>query len=270
MKEFFSWNYATVTNGEFKFFVRSAGHFGLTQPAYHSWHDRAQFGEIFWGIAGTGRFVLEEKSYLLNPGYVWYYPPGSKHYFLPESGFFEYRWLTFSGSGAGSLFDGLGFRAGAHYAGKCPEELFSRLQRIVESPERNQRLAAISLGVSILTLAVSRKKNRPERKNCAEIAKEMIDKDFADPDLTVERLAETLHVNRVSLSRSFMHHYGIAISAYLKGRRIQTALGFLRESDLSVAEIAALCGFSSVSYFIRIIRETTGNPPGKLRDRIGK
>ncbi len=265
MKEFKKSNYATVRNSEFKFFVRSAGHFLLTQPDYWSLHSKASFGELFWGIAGTGRFVLDGREYLLNPGYVWYYPPGSEHKFFPADDFFEYRWMTIGGPEAQLLFDGLALRPGMHYAGKCPEELFAQLQLIIESPERNQRLASISLGVSILTLASSRKKSRQARKNCAELARAIIDKDFADPALTVEHLADILDVNRVSLSRRFDSHYGITISAYLRQRRLQTAFKYLRETELSIAEISSLCGFSAVSYFIRCMRKTFGKSPGKIR-----
>ena len=72
-------------------------------------------------------------------------------------------------------------------------------------------------------------------------------------------------VNRVSLSRSFSRLYGTSISGYLSGRRIQAALEYLKNTELSIAEIAGMCGFSSASYFSRVISEATGRPPGKIR-----
>ena len=213
---------------------------------------------------GAGYFVLDRKQYLLKPGYVWYYPPGSQHYFFPAGEFFEYRWLTIDGRQAHNLFQGLGIRAGVHYAGECPGALFNKLELEISFPERKRRLAALSLAFSILTLAVSGTKRTTRRKGCAEEARLMIDEDFSDPELNIERIAELLHVNRVSLSRSFSRLYGTSISGYLSGRRIQAALEYLKNTELSIAEIAGMCGFSSASYFSRVISEATGRPPGKI------
>ena len=128
--------------------------------------------------------------------------------FFPAGEFFEYRWLTIDGRQAHNLFQGLGIRAGVHYAGECPGALFNKLELEISFPERKRRLAALSLAFSILTLAVSGTKRTTRRKGCAEEARLMIDEDFSDPELNIERIAELLHVNRVSLSRSFSRLYG--------------------------------------------------------------
>lgn len=264
MKMFSNYCFAPFQKSEFDFFVRSVGHFRLTRVDKGSWK-KAHFGEIFWGVEGSGYFVLDRKQYLLRPGYVWYYPPGSQHYFFPAGEFFEYRWLTIDGKQAYNLFHGLGIKPGVHYAGECPGALFNRLELEVSFPERKRRLAALALAFTILTLAVSGAKCKGRKKGCAEEARLMIDEDFSDPELNIERLAELLHVNRVSLSRSFSRLYGTSISDYLSGRRIQAALEYLKNTDLSITEIAGMCGFSSVSYFSRVISEATGCSPGKIR-----
>ena len=264
MKMFSNYCFAPFQKSEFDFFVRSVGHFRLTRVDKGSWK-KAHFGEIFWGVEGSGYFVLDRKQYLLKPGYVWYYPPGSQHYFFPAGEFFEYRWLTIDGKQAYNLFHGLGIKPGVHYAGECPGALFNRLELEVSFPERKRRLAALALAFTILTLAVSGAKSKGRKKGCAEEARLMIDEDFSDPELNIERLAELLHVNRVSLSRSFSRLYGTSISDYLSGRRIQAALEYLKNTELSITEIAGMCGFSSVSYFSRVISEATGRSPGKIR-----
>ena len=170
---FANYCFAPFQKSEFDFFVRSVGHFCLARIDKGSWK-KAHFGEIFWGVDGAGYFVLDRKQYLLKPGYVWYYPPGSQHYFFPAGEFFEYRWLTIDGRQAHNLFQGLGIRAGVHYAGECPGALFNKLELEISFPERKRRLAALSLAFSILTLAVSGTKRTTRRKGCAEEARLMI------------------------------------------------------------------------------------------------
>ena len=264
MKVFSNCIFAPIRKSEFGFFVRSTGHARLDRIDRGSCK-RAHFPEIFWVMDGAGHFVLNGKQHLVKPGYVWYYPVWSEHYFFPASSFLEYRFLTIEGKSAPLLFDGLGFKGGAHYAGECPENLFRKLELDIASPERKRRLASLSLAFSILTLACSVTKRISGTKGCAEEARLLIEEDFADPALNVARLAELLHVNRVSLSRSFSRRYGTSVSGYLNGRRIQSALEYLKDTRLSISEIASLCGFSSASYFSRVVAETTGRPPGKLR-----
>ncbi len=266
MKTFANCCFAPIRKSEFDFFVRSAGHFRLARIDRGSCK-KAHFPEIFWAVDGAGYFMLNGKQHLLKPGYVWYYPPGSEHFFFPAGDFFEYRWLTIDGVSARTLFEGLGFRPGARYAGECPETLFRKLELEIASPDRKRRLASLSLAFSILTLAVTVTRRTGARKSCAEEARLLIEADFSDPDLNVARLAELLHVNRVSLSRSFSRLYGTSLSGYLAGCRIRAALDYLKNTALPVAEIAALCGFSSVSYFSRVISRATGRPPGKIRFR---
>ena len=57
--------------------------------------------------------------------------------------------------------------------------------------------------------------------------------------------------------------------AYLEQIRIQKALSLLRESSLSIKEIAGCAGFSHVSYFCEVIRKKTGMTPGEYRLRSG-
>ena len=264
MKVFSNCIFAPIRKSEFGFFVRSTGHARLDRIDRGSCK-KAHFPEIFWIVDGAGYFTLNGKQHLVKPGYVWYYPAQSEHSFFPASSLLEYRFLTIEGKLAQLLFDGLGFRAGAHYAGECPETLFRKLELEITSPERKRRLASLSLAFSILAQACSVTRRTSGSKGCAEEARLLIEEDFADPELNVARLAELLHVNRVSLSRSFSRRYGTTVSGYLSGRRIQAALEYLKETRLPIAEIAFLCGFSSISYFSRVIGEATGRPPGKIR-----
>lgn len=265
MKQILSWSFAPVQSSEFNFFIRSTGYFRLTQIDNNSCHHNAKFGEIFWCISGTGCFIFNNRKYRLNPGYVWYYPPGSDHYFYPLGKHFEYCWMTVNGKGSKEIFDGLKIPAGSHYAGECPQELFAKLLNNIESAGRNNRLTAMAIGFQILTLAASIHRKKLKKENCAEIAKKIIDEEFSDKELSVERIAELLHVNRVSLSRSFFRNFGINISSYLQAKRIQLAQKYLRETNLPINEIAWACGFCSTSYFSRIISQTIGVSPKTLR-----
>ncbi len=263
MKNYREYRFAVI-RGKTSFYVRSIGHFRLT-PESPEEIKVADFGEIFWCIGGKGYFHRNGEVFPLLPNSVWYYPPGSLHQYYPGKPFFHYRWLTIEGPGAGGLFDGLRIQPGINEAGECPQELFSRIELNIESPQNEKRMEVLAAAFEILTRAALPAAPENSAGTTAEKAKRIIDGNFADRELNVDRIAELLGIHRVSLSRAFSRVHGISASEYLASCRIQKALALLKETTLSAEEIADRCGFSTPAYFSRVISKTTGFPPGKLR-----
>ena len=54
-----------------------------------------------------------------------------------------------------------------------------------------------------------------------------------------------------------------AFSALLQERRGEKAKYFLNGTELSLHEIAELCGFSSEFHFSRVFKQLNGIPPGQ-------
>ena len=104
-----------------------------------------------------------------------------------------------------------------------------------------------------------------QQKDLTGKAREIIDENFANPGLNVEKVAELLRVNRSVLSRTFSAEMKISPVEYLASRRMQEAMRLLRQSDLPINKIAEMCGYSSAGYFTKVVRKRTGNLPGKQR-----
>ena len=81
--------------------------------------------------------------------------------------------------------------------------------------------------------------------------------------ITLKEVADFAGLSSSYLSRQFHHEYGISFNAYLTARRLEAAQHFLHSSRLQIGEIAAQCGFNSVSYFIRVYRRHYGVTPRK-------
>lgn len=71
--------------------------------------------------------------------------------------------------------------------------------------------------------------------------------------------------SRTALIRKFQTSLGQTPGRYLWQLRTEKGLGMLRNSGLTVAEIAELCGFSNPFHFSRRIRATTGISPREVR-----
>jgi transcriptional regulator GlxA family with amidase domain len=81
----------------------------------------------------------------------------------------------------------------------------------------------------------------------------------------VERLAAVSGVSAAHFARSFKRAFGIPPHRYLLTRRIEQANTLLRDTALSITEIAFSTGWESLGTFSRIFRDITGRSPSAMR-----
>lgn len=83
----------------------------------------------------------------------------------------------------------------------------------------------------------------------------------------VRRLARVSGVSEAHFARSFKLAFGVPPHRYLLTRRIERATALLRETDLSITDIAFQTGWSSLGTFGRTFRDVTGESPAAKRER---
>src|SRR5262249_17280984 len=83
----------------------------------------------------------------------------------------------------------------------------------------------------------------------------------------VKRLAKVSGVSQAHFARSFKEAFGVPPHRYLLSRRMERASTLLRDTDLSVTEIAFHTGWGSLGTFGRTFRDVTGDSPGGVRAR---
>src|SRR5512147_2680921 len=83
----------------------------------------------------------------------------------------------------------------------------------------------------------------------------------------VRRLARVSGVSEAHFARSFKDAFGVPPHRYLLTRRVERATALLRDTDLSITEIAFETGWGSLGTFGRTFRDVTGASPSELRAR---
>lgn len=81
----------------------------------------------------------------------------------------------------------------------------------------------------------------------------------------VEDMAEAAGQSRFHFSRIFRQCEGLSPHQFLQRHRLTEAEKLLRETTLSLAEVAARTGFSDAHYFGRAFRKAYGTSPGAFR-----
>ena len=83
----------------------------------------------------------------------------------------------------------------------------------------------------------------------------------------VGRLAGVSGVSEAHFARSFKQAFGVPPHRYLLTRRIERATALLRDTELSITEIAFHTGWESLGTFGRTFRDITGESPSAIRAR---
>jgi transcriptional regulator GlxA family with amidase domain len=86
-------------------------------------------------------------------------------------------------------------------------------------------------------------------------------------DWPIRRLARVSGVSEAHFARSFKQAFGVPPHRYLLTRRIERATALLRDTDLSITEIAFQTGWESLGTFGRTFRDVTGENPRAIRSR---
>lgn len=87
-------------------------------------------------------------------------------------------------------------------------------------------------------------------------------------ELSLAVMSEKFHVSEKYFSRYFSIESGQTFTEYLNRCRIEKACRLLRETDMSVLDIALESGYESISYFIRVFRSQEGCTPLKYRKNV--
>lgn len=102
-------------------------------------------------------------------------------------------------------------------------------------------------------------------------ARDVIERSYSNPGLTVSEIAAAVGISERQLARAFAEQ-GTTVAAQVRSRRVELAQSVLidpRYRGMSMAEIAARCGFSSQSAFSRAFREEAGLSPLQWRKSRG-
>jgi AraC family transcriptional regulator len=84
--------------------------------------------------------------------------------------------------------------------------------------------------------------------------------------MTVKSIADHAGYSASRFSRGFTRLQGESVMSYVRGRRLEAAMGrLLKEPNLRIVDLAFDTGFDSQEAFTRAFVRAFGHPPGRLR-----
>lgn len=106
----------------------------------------------------------------------------------------------------------------------------------------------------------------PKEWHSAGIAVRMVMDNFGDSNLRLERIADSLYISKSHLSSLFKEFTGESFSTYLRNVRLEHACKLLRESNMTVEQIANACGMRDMPSFYKNFQNYTGKTPSQYKE----
>ena len=221
-------------------------------------------------LSGKGKFELCGRCYALGPydGFL-VFDNESCYYEADMDDPWHYRWVSFGGTQAFSLVENLGLslqRPIFHYdkddeLGNLMQESFRCFQHYSDEYEKLIYLYR----VFSLLYQNHLESTDPRQNFYVPQALDYLRLHYTSP-LTIQELAQRLGLNRSYLYRIFKEVQGCSPQEYLLELRHSKAQELLRNSNLTITQIAESCGFSSVMHFSASFKKRFGLSPVAFRE----
>lgn len=251
---------------------RVSGYPSDVYPNTHTYgyHD---FFEMEFFAKGEGYHYINGVPYRVQPGYCYLLFPGDMHFMqLDCNAEFELWNLKFTEDTPDPrlIRELEGFsRPLCAYAGEESQLLlkeFTFLNDCIHGKLWNEGMSKNIVERLLVVMSyMLQKDRRPERVRADApywMLIEYIEKNYARP-ITLSDLAKLSGMSENYVGIYFKNHTGMRFADFLIKTRLFHASRLLRQTNLSVKEVAFRVGFGSAEYFCRLYKNAFGVPPSK-------
>lgn len=144
------------------------------------------------------------------------------------------------------------------------EDFRSLLQELHQYRTAKDMFARIYRFVSDLTAVIENRRNH-QQKDLVRRATEFIQNNFAREGLSLQEVADEIHISPTYLSIIFKKEKGINFVDFLFETRMKEAMRLLLMEDLKTYEVAERVGYANPQYFSVSFKKYTGVSPTEFK-----
>lgn len=236
------------------------------------------FTQIVCTLEGEGAFRYGGKIHALTPGKgflctlgdpasAYYYPVHAKKPWI-------FLWMDFMGETAVRMLDEMAGQYGRVFDFP-PDSGLIRYLSSFRTQRRSIRSVSPTEGANIVCTVLSKLGEHLERKDVespgsrlVQAAQSLISENL-NRSMNLHDIASRLQVSREHLARIFHQRTGLTPGEFAEEERMQYAVRLLRDSFMSVGEIAEQLGYSGSVSFSRAFLRRFGYTPAKYRKDRG-
>jgi len=242
-------------------------------PVYHQ-HDGYQ---LVYMIGGQASFMVDDEMFRLKKGDLFYISPNLPHAIVsidedPEAIVIQFKVnimtaeidnlpeFTFINMLLKKGIGGLAFR----------DISYDILEGLIHAAGIGKVTALLHtldyLGHNIADAEQLSKRTRQEDNTTISARAHQYLLEHYKDEVTLSQIADYCHQQEAALCRTYKRETGMTLFQHLQYIRIESACKMLRNTSLSIAEVAYSCGFNTPSTLNRLFQEKIGMTPGKYRN----
>jgi len=244
-------NAAVLENKNYKTLnVINFGH-QVCNPGYSYKYAYTEFYLIHYVVKGCGKVYYNEKCHSVSKGEIFVIKPGGIYqYKADEKDPWEYIWITLEGDISSSL-------EALDIVQKFDSNLFTDMLEVYNLS--NTKIDFLT-GKAYEMLSVLFENTR-SKNNYIKTVSDYIKANYMNK-IYVEKIADSLNINRRYLSRIFKAEKGVSIQQYVINYKIKKACELLSQG-FKVSETALMVGYDNVFTFSKIFKKNIGYSPAQ-------
>lgn len=219
-------------------------------------------------LSGACKFTMEDgRIFDAQPGDLIYLAKGEDYSMTIECEHYRYIVCNF-------LFTDKASRSGMHFKTKNAmafEKEFRKTTQIFSIHGPDWWLSCLCQLYRIYAMLVSEQHSQyvpSAAQSSITNARTWIQTHLADPELSVSFLAEQAKMSEVHFRKLFRDIYHTTPAKYITQERITYAKQLMELKELRLEDIALQSGFSSLPYFCKVFKATTGTTPAVYRQKL--
>lgn len=223
---------------------------------------------MIYGVQGIVAVETTAAVHKIQRGQACLIDHGTRFQVKILSDFGEFLYLSIDGEDSANLMARHDLWEGVFRSGQPPVATIQEIMRNL--PETQKKAIQVNLvsAMDLLTFIQTQHYRTAPDKLVLD-TEILLHRHWNDPAYNVNALHGALKVNRSSLSDRFKSQTEKTMLEYLHDIRLYRSVHILKETAMSINEVARACGFSDAAYFSRFIRKKTGNSPNELRRNEG-
>ena len=218
-------------------------------------------------VSGKGHISIDGEQFSPVAGDTYFLPQGSSQFYHSDKKDpWEKIWVNVSGELVTALANMYGIDRIHHFPGLDTSDLLLKFQYYAAHPDaENYAEKCITLLMAIF-LRMSNHIYKSEKTPLSPVRRmlDYIDRHETDT-IRIEQLAQICEKSPSQAERLFRAELGIPPYRYILNRKIEIAKQLLRETGMSVRDIAGYLAFEDEFYFSGLFRRKVGISPSAYR-----
>ena len=227
---------------------------------------------LIYIIEGTLCFRSLEDSAELKPFDAIVLPPNMPYFQShSESDDLNYLWVHFTGNNVEDILSQLKIKK-FPYINKAAQgnHLQTRFQRLFDCFVKNDEFMERDLSASLEKILIELARAIKESSNPrVSISKSLIyiNNNF-NTQIKIPELAKMEGLSMTQYNLHFKKQIGMPPTKYIIAQRMDFAREMIESSNLSLVQIASMCGYEDYNFFARVFKNYTGISPRGFKESI--